>query len=457
MTPLLTPRFSTRQARQLLAAFRPGSVVGSGLLLSALNVVTGAGTYLYQIIMGALLAPADFAMMNVILAMAGIGCAPLGALGMVLTKHVASVAATEGIGAVRHQFQRWSLGILAAIAVAMLNLKILEPFALPVLRLPDSTSLWLLIMIVGCNTGALTTTTFLAALGRFFMLGAIPFFSLCLKTCIAIFVVAVIGMGFHGPLLADVLANAGMVCVGFVVLRSAWQAALPTRVTPTRFPMSLVLPVVAGALGISVMQQVDVLLAPRYFSEQVASDYIIAAVLGKAVLYLPAGIIAVILPITAASEARREDTTTHAVDGILVTLGLCGAMAIGYLVFGSSLMQTLYGAKFGDAGKYLQLYGVVTVPMALILVLYRFFIARGQVFFCWLTAGLAISETLVLCSWRASPIAVLAVLGGFNIGLAGFGCYAVFRDRRPPSVADRTENQSLNSIDVEPRDTYNLT
>ena len=69
----------------------------SGLLLTGLNLAAGGLGYVYQVLMGRLLTPADFALFTALMALAVICAAPLNALVMLLAScHAARTCGGQG-------------------------------------------------------------------------------------------------------------------------------------------------------------------------------------------------------------------------------------------------------------------------------------------------------------------------------------------------------------------------
>lgn len=419
------------------SAPRTGELLRGGFFLSFLSVGTGAAAYSYQLFMGAILGPAEFAEFNVILAMAAVGGAPLAAVGTVAIRHLATVAAVDGIGAVRFLYRTWMSRAMLGLATIGVLVMAADARLTTALDLPDVRALWLLACIIGCNMISLCSNSTLTALHLFGTLGVLPLGSVLLKFGFGGLAVGVLGWGFHGALLADVLSNGATFLLAVCCIGFHWRGTRPYRGPTHSMSIGHVVPVAASLIGITSMQQIDILTVASCFNQTTAAEYVAAAVLGKAVLYLPSGIVTAILPFAAAAEARGDRSIMHAAAAIKATVLVCGGMAFGCWIFGRWLISSIYGDKYGAAGELLQLYAVAMVPMALVLILQRFFIARGQTAFCWVTAAAAALELLLLRAWHPSPRAIIGVLAVFNTLLAALGCFAVYIEIAKKSVISR--------------------
>jgi O-antigen/teichoic acid export membrane protein len=413
----------------------------TGALLTVLNVATGAFAYGFQLVMGQALSATDYTVFNSILALSMVICSPIGAPQVVASRHVTIVATTAGIGTARYLYQSWSRTLSLACAAMAMAIALNASFLRTFLRLPDSESLWLLAAIVILNVVSLVNGSFLQGLHAFRWLGLLPFASVVVKIGLCVFLVSVCKWGLHGAL-AGVAASAALFFLAATWgVMSCWGGSPPRKAPTPAFPFALVVPVIASAIGFTNMTQLDIVLVNRYFDRDIASEFALAAILGKAVLYLPGGLVTAILPIVAASEARRETSTGHAAHAIGATAVLCGAAAMVCFFAGPLVVHLLYGQKYGNAGGLLSLYGFAMVPMALAIVIQGFLIARGRSLFCWVAAGLSALEMVVINAWHPSLPAVIATIAFFNTMLVTLGGALMI-----PSFLERADPLSCSAI-----------
>jgi len=171
------------------------------------------------------------------------------------------------------------------------------------------------------------------------------------------------------------------------------------------------------------MTQIDLVLVNRYFAPTEASQYALAAVLGKVVLYLPAGMAAAILPIVAASHSRDQTGQRTAASAVLITLLLSGCVGLGFFLVGPRLVDLFYGQKYGAAGELLCVYGPAMVPMAAVIVIHNYMVARSRRVYSWLIGTTAVLEIAVLDAWHPSLEMVLGIIAALNSALALSGIF----------------------------------
>jgi O-antigen/teichoic acid export membrane protein len=417
-------------------AWRSSEVLRAGFLLTALNVATGVSGYVFQVAMGRTLAAEDYAAFNGILAMGMVACSPMTALETVAARHVANVAAMEGCGSVRRLYRTWTTWLWAGCGVVAVAVMVAGPQVRQWLQAPDVESVWLLAGIVLATTLSILTGAVLRGLQAFGWIGGLGFGGVVAKIAICLFFVASLRQGLHGAL-GGVLASTLLVLGGSMgAISRGWAGVAPGVGAATDFPFRLIAPVMASVIGLTTMTQMDLVLVNRFFDPATAGQYAPASVLGKAVLYLPGGLVTAILPIVAASHARRERGTGHAAQALGATALLCGAAALVYFVAGPWLVRVLYGERYGAAGSLLAVYGLAMVPMALAMVIQGFLVAKGRTFFCWVVAALAAGELAVLRAWHPSLHAVIGTIATFNTMLAVIGGILMVPEFRSAAGSD---------------------
>lgn len=182
-------------------------------------------------------------------------------------------------------------------------------------------------------------------------------------------------------------------------------------------------PVLLANLSFAVMIQLDMLLVKHYFEANLLGLYAAAAVMGKAVMYLPGAIAISLFPMVADNESRAESSAHLLLNAIILTVGLSGAGALIYYLFPKPIISLLYGPNYLPAADVLRYFGLAMMPMALIFVAENFLIAKGRVVFAYLMM-MAIPFILYAVHVRHDRLVdIVYILGGFGWGMAliGFG------------------------------------
>lgn len=129
-----------------------------------------------------------------------------------------------------------------------------------------------------------------------------------------------------------------------------------------------------------------------------------------------------LFPMVAAKEARSESSGILLKQSLFVTLGLCGAVAMAYAFLGDALIARLYGGRYQGGGRILGMYGFAMVPLAVVVVIKNYCIAKRIPSYAWalgaiammFVAGVWLSQPTSpsgMCAMVASAGAVLCTLG----------------------------------------------
>ena len=402
---------------------RGSRLLRAGLWMSLAGVAGGALGYVFQVLMGRLLSPADFALFSAVMALGMFAASPLSALTMLVARQVASLVSLGHKGQLRPLYLSVFRGIVVG-AVILLACAILAQDALQgYLHAPDATPIWILysllvvVAVVALNTAFFQGSQSLGWLGGLGVAGVLARI---------VFGVAFLGLGWGatGALLAVLFATLVTSLAGLARLRPMLPNSHQSAATSsTTFPLAAIVPVFVANVAFTAMTQLDMVLVNHYFDANQAGHYAAASVLGKAVLYLPGGLVIALYPMVAGRYAARQGSAHLLVQSALAVLIVCGSAATVYWLLGTWLVGLFYGAAYAPAGELLALYGWAVLPMALVMVAEHFLIAQGRVLFAWLFLAVAPLQLLVIHLWHPDLRSVILVIGagGAVMAILGYG------------------------------------
>jgi O-antigen/teichoic acid export membrane protein len=291
------------------------------------------------------------------------------------------------------------------------------------LRAPDAVPIWILSMLLvasaflALNNAFLQGSQHMGWLGGLLVVGALGkiFFGVALVS---------LGYGATGAMLGVLCATAATWLAGLALMRPSLPKGHPSGAeTGGSFPVAAIVPVLIASVAFTGMTQLDMVLVNHYFDADQAGQYAAASVLGKAVLYLPGGLVIALYPMVAGRYASRQGSAHLLVQSALAVLIVCGSAAAVYWLLGPWLVGLFYGAAYAPAGELLALYGWAVLPMALVMVAEHFLIAQGRVLFAWLFLAVAPLQLLVIHLWHPDLRSVILVIGagGAVMALVGYG------------------------------------
>jgi O-antigen/teichoic acid export membrane protein len=155
-------------------------------------------------------------------------------------------------------------------------------------------------------------------------------------------------------------------------------------------------PVFVGLLGIALLTTVDLLVVRSRFDPTDAGAYAAASAFARIAFFLPATILAVVFPRTAARQARGEETSDILGRSLIVTAAFGLLLALFYGMTGRGLVHTSFGAEFAEGGTYLVLLTVSMTIYSLANVLVGFHLSRDERRYAWIVAAAVPVQVVVL-------------------------------------------------------------
>lgn len=353
--------------------------------MTAANVGAGTLGYAFQILMGRMLDVTEFALLTSLFASGMVLSAPFSAMLMIVSRRVAITSACGDAAGLKriaiHAFL--SFGILVA-AILMLG-HLMSVQIATWLNLP-SPLYALCLVAIPCFTALITITNgFLQGLQKFFFISAVSVSAVLVKIVVALALIS-IGMGVIGAVGGLFFSNVFIVVAGIFWVSKATKlvsANLAATVTDPIVPKTPIISVILSNIAVIGVCQGDVILVNNFLFPEQAGFYAAAAVLGKAALYLPAGVAFVLYPLVASNDVKKQSSNNYLYLSILLALAGCLGISITYFFIGYRLIEFFYGPAYTSAGEILCWYGFAFMPVSLVVVLENFMIARGKVVFGW--------------------------------------------------------------------------
>ena len=122
----------------------------------------------------------------------------------------------------------------------------------------------------------------------------------------------------------------------------------------------------------------------------------------RVAFFLPATVLAVLFPRTAARQARGEDTADILGRSLIVTAVFCALLAGAFALVGDTLVRLSFGAEFADAGEILPELAVAMMFFSLANVLVGFHLSRGETRYAWIVAVAVVVQMVVLATIPSS-------------------------------------------------------
>ena len=324
-----------------------------------------------------------------------------------------------------------------AFGRAMLRLGLLVTAPLVIVALALAVPLRHLLEIDSAAVVALTMTSLLAALVTPIALGELlgyqRFYAVAVlyvlpvaSRLVIVAGAAVAGYRLGGAAAATSLSALAAASVAIWLLR-ARLANARQRARPALAPFLRYLwPVFVGLLGIALLTTVDLLVVRARFDPTDAGAYAAASAFARVAFFLPATILAVVFPRTAARQARGEETSDILGRSLIVTAGFGLLLALFYAMTGRGLVHTSFGADFAEGGQFLVLLTLSMTVYSIANLLVGFHLSQDKRRFAWIVAAAVPVQILVLALVPGSIEGL--ILANLLVGAALLVAHELFVD-----------------------------
>jgi O-antigen/teichoic acid export membrane protein len=245
------------------------------------------------------------------------------------------------------------------------------------------------------------------------------------------------GLDVTGAFLGSAFSLIAIGLVLLVPLRRQLQGVNPKAAEDLRLRELL-----AGAwvpvLGLTLLlalQELHVIIVKHQADDDAAGSYAVAAVAGKAIMWIAIGLGLYLLP----EASRRAKSGEDARPILLRTLGLIAAMAVPailiYSVAGEPLLRVVFGEDLTEASDALPFLGLAMSLLACSYLSVQYLLAMGKASFLFVLAAGVVAEVVLLLSIGDDLTAIALALLGIQAVCAAIILTMAMRQSTPAGQA----------------------
>lgn len=398
----------------------------SGSFMSIAGILSGILGYVFQVLMGRFLGPIDYSSLVAVTSAYVILSSPLLGLSLVLSRRFAVLQVAQDIREIHRLFRRslWWISALSATGL-ILTLGVLLVTSEGMAQM----TIWSVLTIaflLSLSTYTHLSNGYFQGRSYFALMAGSGLMQAVLKIIFTV-LLCLVGYGLGGVYVGFVLSVVFVqaACIFYIHLHNRADATVsePTGddgETPRTHSLTWrkVFPVMTASLAISILTQFDILIAKWVFSPQDAGVYAAASILGKTILYLPGGFVQTMYPLIAGKFLKQQNDNHIILFTLMITFVPCFIISVIFYLFSSEIVNLFYGNDYAAAGDALKWLGFALIPMALIIIIEHFLIAKDQVIYAYLFVVIAPLQ-MAIAYFHAQTIAdlitVVAASGVFML------------------------------------------
>lgn len=396
---------------------------GSAVLMVG-NLVANIGNYLFNLLVGRFLGPADYGVMAAVIALLYIVSVPSTALNLVVTKFTSRFKTQNEFDRLSSFFLRLNKILLFSCSLVLLFFLLLSRPLANFLKIESGLPVIFL--------GALLGASLLSALGNSTLQGLLKFNFLALSGVLAVVVKLALGLGLVllGFSVSGALAGflGGFLLPYFI---SFWplRFLLKEKRGAVRIEWSEVLkyaaPTFLSALGLTLLYTGDVVLVKHFFPADEAGLYSALSLIARIILFVTGPIGMVMFPLISEKHARKERYAGLFLASLLLTFLLTVAATAFYSLFPRFTVQLFFGRQYLAAAPYLWRFAVFLSLYSLCNLFASFYLAVQAVRIASLPLLFGLLQMGLLWFYHGSflqvlnvvTLVVLALLLGFVVYL----------------------------------------
>lgn len=375
----------------------PANFFVSSSIIFAGSFLVNVLNYVFTLIMGRLLGVQAFGEVAALLSLLLVVSVPAAALSMLMTRESA-FHNTQGRGAVRELFMLLRRHVfLAALIFWMFFLFSLPLFA-RLLHL-DYVPLLIFSVLIPITLASSLQSGTLQGLQEFFMLSKQSVLGTLIKL-VGSSLLVVAGFSVAGVMLGLVLASLGSWAYGYLATRALLapgEAEETDQSFSLRSVRELFPTILVTTLLLTLLSNVDVLMAKHYLSPELAGQYGALSTIGKVLIYGIGAFIAVLLPMVSAAQAEGRGEGSRI---LFLSLAIIAAASIGvyalFSLFPTAIVALLLGSRYLAIAPLLGTFSIAMACISLTIALVNYFVATQNTSFIYLLfAGIALEVSLI--------------------------------------------------------------
>lgn len=323
-------------------------VKGSFILLILVNIFNVLG-YIFQFSMARLLGPAQYSILAVLMSVIYVFAIPIETLRTTITKYVSRFNVKDEKGKIKDIVLTISKkGFFASIIAFIIYIPIV--FVLSYLLEIEAGLFFVIGILIFSFVSISILRGALQGRKKFTLLGTNMVFEGIIKVVLGISLV-LIGFQVYGAVTGLVFASVFSLFIGYIFMQDIFKAKRKKAEFKGIGKYSLYMFVAVTA--IVLMYSIDTIFAKFFFSDEIAGQYAVVAMLGRIIFFGTIAVSRAMFPFTSENHENGDKTKNLLKKSLGIVAGLCVIALLLYLIFPKLVIGILFGAE------YVGVYGIL--------------------------------------------------------------------------------------------------
>lgn len=352
------------------------------------------GNYLYHLLMGRMLGPAEYGILESIISFSYLLSVPMMTLNLIIVKYVSSYKGKNDYGSISSFHNFISRKFLREGLILCLILLILSPLITSFLHL--SSYMFSILLVAFVFVGLFSS------LGKGMLQGVSNFFGLAVVNTVEafskiLFAVVFVFFGFksQGGLAGIVIASALAFLIANIYFRK-FKAKVAAPFTDKQLIGKYTIPAFFTTLSMTSLFTTDVLLARHFLRPEAAGFYAALSILGKVVFFAVSPVTLVMFPYVSERHARGQGYTRILMLSLALTVLGSLLVIFLYYFYPGLVVSMLFGRHFIQITGMVWIFGVFTALYSICFLLANFFLSIHKTLPSYIVAASAVLQIVAI-------------------------------------------------------------
>lgn len=402
--------------KEFLKKFSSSTLIRGSAVLMCGSLVANVGNYIFNLLVGRFLGPADYGVMASVIALLYIVSVPSAALNLVVAKFVSRFKA-------QGEFDRLS-SFLIGLNKAFLFICFLVFLFFALVSGPLSNFLKIESSVPIIFLGAMLGGSLLSAVNNSTLQGLLRFGFLAFSGILAVVVKSLLGVGlvlagfsvggalsgFLGGFLAPYL-------VSFWPLRFLLREKREAVSIQWGEVLRYAAPVFVSTLGLTLLYTGDVVLVKHFFPPSEAGLYSALSLIARVILFVTTPVGMTMFPLISERHAKNERYSNLFLVSLLLVFLVATSITVFYAVFPELTVRLFFGDQYLAAAGYLGRFAVFLSLYSLCNIFVSFYLSVHATRVASLPLLFGALQMVLIWFYHNSFIQVLNVATGVVLAL----------------------------------------
>ena len=339
-----------------------GSELGKGaIILFIMMNLANLLNFIFHFAMGRMLGPAGYGTFAVLMSLMYIYSIPIESIQNLISRYTTKLNLEKNYGRIKFlMIKSLKKGIIFSFTLFL----ILIPFSLLISKFLE-INFWLIIVaniFIFSAFSSPITRGVLQGRKKFGFFGG----SLIIESLIKIsvgFLLVFLGLKVFGAIIGVLIGVLFGILISIYFSRDLFKEKIEKVKFKEIYTQSI--PYFFATIVVLLVFSLDIILAKRFFSEELAGKYAVLSMLGKMIYFATISIGKAMFPLTSEKHDNGGDSKKLFRKSMLMILFICFGAVLVYAIMPKFIILVLYGAQYIDMASFLVYSGIAFSFLAL--------------------------------------------------------------------------------------------